>query len=468
VAQGYRPYFRALFGTTRLLILFLQFVLHFVSGFFTVMAVISNILAPDLHYLLEDKGVDDELMEIMKKAGITTIARLSLLEDTRAGVRKALEGEPFNLDPKVGLNRIRQVCFLDAWETASTTTAEDRRQQAEAKATRLPRVLPRANHVALRRAAEAIYGELHDRIAPGAPYIESLLEQVEEGTLEAFPLSQVLCVEDGEESKTNAVIDASGVVRIKKGKLDVPLPTDTEGLRKRLRTWGMGFTFAKLKHPTRSWLKDAVPETIAEYADYLLGDTVRGLVARNDRGEAVATPSFAQILHYDYQVRKEQAKLISKGLSFKDALDNATKDHSIRERHFVTPMAVSVMAAGSGGSGNRGRDRSRSAPRHHGHRGGKPRNDKRDTGASGSWGSGASSSNKGFGKGKGSNKNVNKGRGKNRDKGKGKGHRATPDGKQICFAFNNPHEKCTGTCDRAHVCRTCLGGHPAFQCTKDH
>ena len=237
MAQGYRPYFRALFGTTHLLILFLQFVLHFVSGFFTVMAVISNILAPDLHYLLEDKGVDDELMEIMKKAGITTIARLSLLEDTRAGVRKALEGEPFNLDPKVGLNRIRQVCFLDAWETASTTTAEDRRQQAEAKATRLPRVLPRANHVALRRAAEAIYGELHDRIAPGAPYIESLLEQVEEGTLEAFPLSQVLCVEDGEESKTNAVIDASGVVRIKKGKLDVPLPTDTEGLRKRLRTW---------------------------------------------------------------------------------------------------------------------------------------------------------------------------------------------------------------------------------------
>ena len=437
--------------------------IRFFSGFYLIMAGIDkNIMAPDLHYLLEDKGVDEELTEIMKQAGITTVARLSLLEDTRAGVRKALEGAPFNLDLTQGLNRIRQVCFLDAWETASTTTAEDRRQQAEAKATRLPRILPRANHVALRRAAEAIYGELNDKVAPGAPFIEALLEEVEEGTLEAFPLSQVVCVEDGEETRTNAVIDSSGIVRIKKGKLDVPIPTDTEGLHRRLRTWGMGFTFAKLKHPTRAWLKDAVPETIAEYADYLLGDTVRGLVARNDRGEAVATPSFSQILHYDYQVRKEQAKLIGKGMSFKDALDSATKDHSIRECHFVTPMAVSAMASGSGGGSHRGRDGSRSAPNRSGRAGKGRRGERRDTSASSSWGS------KGAGKGK--DKGNRKSKGKGRDKGKGKapGHRLTPDGKQICFAFNNPHEKCTGTCDRAHVCRLCLGNHPAFQCTRDH
>ena len=120
------------------------------------------------------------------------------------------------------------------------------------------------------------------------------------------------------------------------------------------------------------------------------------------------------------RVRKEQAKLIGKGMSFKDALDSATKDHSIRERHFVTPMAVSAMASGSGGGSHRGRDRSRSAPNRSG-RGGKGRRDeRRDTGASSSWG------------------------------------------------INSPHEKCTGTCDRAHVCRLCLGNHPAFQCTRDH
>ena len=85
------------------------------------------------------QGVDEDFIEVLRKAGVTTVARLSLLEDTRAGVRKALEGEPFNIDPTQGLNRIRQVCFLDAWETATSTTTEERRQQAEAKATRLPR-----------------------------------------------------------------------------------------------------------------------------------------------------------------------------------------------------------------------------------------------------------------------------------------------------------------------------------------
>ena len=61
-----------------------------------------------------------------------------------------------------------------------------------------------------------------------------------------------------------------------------------------------------------------------------------------------------------------------------------------------------------------------------------------------------------------------KGKSKGKDKGKGKrrGHITTPDGKQICFAFNNQHEKCTGSCDRAHVCRTCLGTHPAYMCPK--
>ncbi len=63
-----------------------------------------------------------------------------------------------------------------------------------------------------------VYGELNDRLAPGAPYVEAILEHVEEGTLEVVPLSQVLCVEDGEEAKHNAVIDPSGVVRIKRGR----------------------------------------------------------------------------------------------------------------------------------------------------------------------------------------------------------------------------------------------------------
>ncbi len=38
------------------------------------------------------------------------------------------------------------------------------------------------------------------------------------------------------------------------------------------------------------------------------------------------------------------------------------------------------------------------------------------------------------------------------------------DGRQICFAYNNASESCGGGCGRIHVCRRCYGLHPVHQC----
>ena len=51
---------------------------------------------------------------------------------------------------------------------------------------------------AMRRAAEAAYGELADRVALGATWVELLFEIIEESHIEAAPLTRVVCVEDGE------------------------------------------------------------------------------------------------------------------------------------------------------------------------------------------------------------------------------------------------------------------------------
>ena len=394
----------------------------------------SAVMAPDLLYLLEEKGVDEELIAKLLAAGITTVSRLSLLEDTRAGMRKVLE-TMFQFDPNAPGTLMKQVSIMDAWETAMVNMAEDRKQQAEAKSTRLPRVLPRAQHNNLRKSAEAVYGEIPDRIAPGATYVEAVLEMIEEGTLEAVPLAQVMCVEDGEDMKQGAVIDPSGVVRIRRGRQEVAFPKDTEGLRKRLRTWGFAFTYAKLKHPARGWLSSATPDAIADYSDYILGDTVRGLEAKSQNNEVVARPAWQQILHYDFQVRKEQAKNISKGMGFKEALTAACADYTLRERHFITPMALSAIPSGTR------RQRSRTPRR------------QSSPGSS----SGLNSKGSKGGKGK---KGPKSGKGK----GKGKLRYRTLDDKSIRFAYNNPDENCDGQCGRAHVCRKCLGPHPMFCC----
>ena len=44
----------------------------------------------------------------------------------------------------------------------------------------------------------------------------------------------------------------------------------------------------------------------------------------------------------------------------------------------------------------------------------------------------------------------------------------TPDGKNICHAFNNPNETCTrgkGGCAFMHVCGICFKDHPMYKCT---
>ena len=88
-----------------------------------------------------------------------------------------------------------------------------------------------------------------------------------------------------------ATIDSAGVVRVRRSKQEVREPTDAEGLRQRLRTWGFGFTYMKLKHVGRGWLQDAVPEAILDYADYLSGEQVRGLEACDDSGARRHLPS---------------------------------------------------------------------------------------------------------------------------------------------------------------------------------
>jgi hypothetical protein len=74
-----------------------------------------------------------------------------------------------------------------------------------------------------------------------------------------------------------------------------------------------------------------------------MGDSARGLEVEDQRNEVVACPTWGQILRYEFQIRKEQAKLIIKGKDFKAALTDACADDTVRERHFITKEAVSAV-----------------------------------------------------------------------------------------------------------------------------
>ena len=136
------------------------------------------------------------------------------------------------------------------------------------------------------------------------------------------------------------------------------------------------------------------------------------------------------MLRYEYKLRKEAFRLVNEDKTLQEALLAVTKDSELKEVHFVTPLTLTSMPMPSkwtrrgekGEKGGKGKD----------HKGGK-------------------------GKGK---------QGKGEEKGAFRGLQLvwrTPDGKDICFAYNN--QGCPGNCGRAHVCRVkgCYKDHPAIR-----
>ncbi len=155
-------------------------------------------------------------------------------------------------------------------------------------------------------------------------------------------------------------------------------------------------------------MKTANIEIINEYCDYLLGDQARGLEAKDQSDVVVvARPLWSQVLHYEFQITKEMSKRILKGDDFGEALRRAWADPVLRERHFVTPLAVSAISSVS-----RGRSRS---PKGRGQQ-------SSGSGGTPSKGRGKSSRPNGKGKGKGNSK----GQGRTSNKG---WFSKTPDGR---------------------------------------
>jgi hypothetical protein len=182
-----------------------------------------------------------------------------------------------------------------------------------------------------------------------------------------------------------------------------------------------------LKHTNRPELQGDYRRVFEEFKDYLLGEHVYGLNARDAEGYTVAAPPFKLVLSYEKAVRKEAARKMNQdGTAYPAALKLAWKDATVKERHFTTPLALYAK---------------RPAPA--------------------SSGATELTTKKLKGEQKG---------GKAKSKGKGKqmagcaSHNA--EGKPICYRFNTPGEKGKEKkCKFAHQCGVCFSpAHPMYQC----
>jgi len=199
---------------------------------------------------------------------------------------------------------------------------------------------------------------------------------------------------------------------------------------------GACWTFAASAHTSREYLKDNNVHIWTEYANHLLGKFVLGILGGED-GAAVSFAEWDIVLKYEQEIRREMVTLMLKGVPLTKALKQAWNDPIVSARFRVAQLQQRTFhRAGGGGAGP------------------PPKPPKRQRTEKG----------KGHGLGKGKEQGRNT-KGKGNTKGLPGCASVTPQGKRICYAFNN--EGCSAhACTFEHVCGKCFGSHPMHQCSQ--
>ena len=402
-------------------------------------------LSPDLQYILSERNVTVEVQLQLSQIGFFTIGLFSSLADDRASMRIIL-GTDFGLDPsEAGLanaaklqRRIEMSRMIDSWETCRTRQEKEQELAAEQRASRLPLSIGKNTHVQLRQRFENEYGEHRDTCWPAQTMVERRFEEIEEGSIRAEPLTEVVNLEEAQEDPFGAVLDKDGAIRLKKAAKKVAMPSDSEELRARMKLLSVSYQLARYQHSTRPWLQTCTPQVWMDHVDFVLGTQCYGYVLEV-AGHRI-TPTWNTVLGYEHQIRKKAINdIMYRQLDLRQALEAARRCAETRELYFTTVVALTTAV--------QARDKVQ--------------------GTKQTWKQDTSQSNKPSGGGKGSNKKKDKGNSKGNGKGKGNHtkfkHTKTPDGRLICFRHQS--NGCSSPkCGFVHVCTHCLGSHAQADC----
>ena len=393
-------------------------------------------LAPDLQGLLDARKVGKQTQADLAKSGVDNISMLSAVAINREALEKVAK-DMLGIDVAGGGGdeQIRFAQLYLAWQAATKRVKVQDEMDAEATAQKEAKPVPPHEILALRQRFEAEYYKLKDAEIPAKSSLEDLFEQIDSGEFRPMALRHFGSRADDEEAEVgNLQLGKAGQVKIKKSRVETAPPSTLEELRAKVVLMANHYLFAKFRYPNKQLLKRINPFTFLDYLGYLTGKYVAQMESQTVDGIKLHKPSVKLLVNYEYQMRKEVVEEMNQGNCMAEELKKITKNSDIRERHFSTPLAVSSasQAMQAGWSNPDG-----SPVRVHPYGGGK-------------------------GKGKGK-------KGKGKIKGK-KGqqqqqlHSTTPDGRQICFAWNNQQEGCKGGCQRVHACRICLDpSHTTFQ-----
>ena len=378
----------------------------------------------DLLFLLGKYEVKENVQAILSHVGVKTVEKFAALAKD-AGDLTTLLKEHMALDPDVSLEaRVEVGSVVCAWNNAQARSQKSAEIEAEMDTKEFIKKVPTSEWQAMRAALDRLVGRQDDKLTPAKEYVEKRLAEVENNDYRAESLTEVVSRDEVDPDSLLPQWDSKGNLSVRRGATTVPEPSNPEALRKRLTIMQHAYQMVALRHTNRPELQGDYVKVFSDYKDFVLGEYVWGLNAKDEEGRTVASPPWSLVLSYEQAIRKEAAKKVREGTPYPTALRESWRDPTIKERHFVTPLALHSKRPHP------------SVPTH-------------DVPIK-------------YVKGKG------KGKGKKGGKTQLPGCAThTPDGDPVCYRFNTPNEKCKEKkCRFKHLCGICFGKHPLYQC--DH
>ena len=383
----------------------------------------------DLKFLMERNEVPQEVSAMWFHAGVTSLEKFASIAKNVEDLVKVLK-EYLGIDQEESLERRVQVAAVTcAWTNARTRMQRAAEVEAEMDTKEWRKPIATSEWMAMRSGLEKAVGTLDERLTPAKEYVEKKLQEVESGDYRAEELTEVVSREEVDPDSLVPQWDAKGNITVRRGSTRVKDPENPEALRQRLTVMRNACQMVALRHTNRPELQGDYVRTFEDYKDYLLGEHVYGLNARDADGMTVAAPPFRLVLAYERAVRKDAAKRMNQdGVAFPAALKLAWKDPTTKERHFTTPLALVA---------------------------------KRPSGVPpASYGDAAAAKKQRF-----EQKGPTKGKGKGKQLPGCASH--NKEGTPICYRFNTAGEKCKQKkCKFAHQCGICFSDkHAMFQCS---
>ena len=390
--------------------------------------------------------------------GYLSIRKFSGVEDSREKVRAAfatdLSLNVAALAPAGPQARIALSSLVAAWETSRDQIQRETQIRAESKALNILRPVTVQDRTVMRRALENRHGKLASHMVPSADYLALKTEEVETAEPTASTLDEITSLDDTESASLHATVDLTGNLKIsrKRGKID--LPSSSEEFRGRLRVETHTWLMLGLKYTNIQWLQNLERDTWFAYIDYFLGKNVSKIeIQGSDSSGPVMTVPWKAVLNYELACRRLAFKQVrDDGETLNEALKKVIKDSECKEVNFTSPIALGLYKSVQVQGTKRPWDDEDRPPVKQG------KGASKGAGAGkGGKGSGKSKSAKGSGKGGKGNKNPT-------------GRKAflsyTPDGRQICFKYNNEAGCSDASCERVHICQVpgCNGEHAAVRC----